>query len=81
MTAQYLRIAPDRIGWLTFLLQGYDGLWLLSTIDADQGLVRIIGDPRTFADLYRLLADLSPTLTGDRAIPQMTGQRTGRPGS
>ena len=67
MSTQYLhlRIAPDRIGWLTFILQGYDGLWLLSTVDADQGLVRITGDPRTFADLYRLLAAISPNLTND----------------
>ena len=37
----YLIIAPARISLLRFLLEGYDGLAMLSTLDSKTGLVRM----------------------------------------
>ena len=37
----FLSIRPERIGWLRFILEGYDGLALLTTLSTDKGLVRI----------------------------------------
>ncbi|MBM9613548.1 DUF4911 domain-containing protein [Desulfobulbus rhabdoformis] len=37
----YLRIRPEKISWLRFIFEGYDGLAIVSTIAAKQGLVRI----------------------------------------
>lgn len=38
----YLFIAPARISLLRFLLEGYDGLAMLSTLDSKTGLVRLL---------------------------------------
>ena len=37
----YLRIRPEKISWLKFILEGYDGLAVLSTVNAKSGLVKI----------------------------------------
>ncbi len=38
----YITISPDRIGLLRFLLEGYDGMAMLSTLDSKSGLVRLL---------------------------------------
>ena len=35
----FLSIRPERISWLRFLLEGYDGLAVLSTVSATSGIV------------------------------------------
>lgn len=59
----YLRIDPSRIVYLKFLLEGYDGLAILSTIDAHTGLVLIRYSGDVQAVLFELLADLAADLT------------------
>ena len=55
----YLRIDPSRIHFLKFLLEGYDGLAVLSTIDVHSGLV-LIRYPRCSQDvLFALLSDVA----------------------
>jgi hypothetical protein len=54
-----LKIAPDRIHYLKFILEGYDGLAILSTTDARHGLVEIHYPPETKRDLLELLAEVS----------------------
>lgn len=64
MQTFYLRIRRDRIALFRFLLEGYDGLAVLSTMDAKQGLVRLIVPESRYAELWQLLtaicADLCP---------------------
>jgi hypothetical protein len=57
-----LEISPARIHFLKFILEGYDGLALLTTIDARQGLVEIHYPPETESDLKRLLHSIEPQL-------------------
>ena len=59
----YLRIDPRQIHFLKFLLEGYDGMAVLSTIDVQSGLVliRYPGDAESI--LFGLLADLAADLT------------------
>ncbi|MCI5223479.1 MAG: DUF4911 domain-containing protein [Candidatus Electrothrix sp. AR4] len=52
----YLRIRSDRISLLRFLLEGYDGLAVLSTMDVKQGLVRLIVPESRYVELWRFLA-------------------------
>ncbi|MEW6519649.1 MAG: DUF4911 domain-containing protein [Thermodesulfobacteriota bacterium] len=59
----YLRINPRRIVYLKFLLEGYDGLAILSTIDVHAGLVLIRYPGDVQAVLFELLADLAADLT------------------
>ena len=66
MQTFYLRVRPDRIALFRFLLEGYDGLAVLSTMDAKQGLVRLIVPESRYAELWLLLfaicGDLCPTV-------------------
>ncbi|MBU4260639.1 MAG: DUF4911 domain-containing protein [Proteobacteria bacterium] len=59
----YLRINPCRIHYLKFLLEGYDGMAILSTIDVQSGLVVVRYPSYSQAILFELLADLAADLT------------------
>jgi hypothetical protein len=58
----YLRIRPDKIALFRFLLEGYDGLAVLSTMDAKQGLVRLIVPASQYRELWQLLAAICEDL-------------------
>ncbi|MCI5118262.1 MAG: DUF4911 domain-containing protein [Candidatus Electrothrix sp. AW2] len=55
MQTFYLRIRPDKIALFRFLLEGYDGLAVLSTMEAKQGLVRLIVPTSRYRELWQLL--------------------------
>ena len=57
-----LEISPDRIHFLKFILEGYDGLAILSTIDPRQGIVEIKYPPEIKKDLTDLLKNIAPQL-------------------
>lgn len=57
-----LNISPDRIHYLKFILEGYDSLAILSTVDARQGLVEIRYPPEVEKDLADLLTEISPEI-------------------
>ncbi|RUM87817.1 MAG: DUF4911 domain-containing protein [Thermovibrio sp.] len=63
MQITYLRIARAKIAWFKFILEGYDGLCILSTVDRDKGLVSVTYHPSSTAELFALLAALSPDLS------------------
>jgi len=54
-----LRIAPHRIFFLKFILEGYDNLALLSTIDQTKGLVELFFSPGDQIMVEMLLRDLA----------------------
>lgn len=57
-----LRISPQRIGFIKFILEGYDGMALVSTLDPKSGTI-IVRYPLSFHDdLAAVIADLSPLL-------------------
>ncbi|XOF32839.1 MAG: DUF4911 domain-containing protein [Candidatus Electrothrix sp. YB6] len=51
----YLKIRTDRISLFRFLLEGYDGLATLSTVDVRQGVVRLIVPKSRYTELWQLL--------------------------
>lgn len=59
----YLRIRPEKISWLKFILEGYDGLAVLSTFNAKAGLVRIWAPAEHAAELVSLLDSVSSQVT------------------
>ena len=63
MVECYLLIRPEKIGWLRFIVEGYDGLAMVSTISAIQGLVRIQTLDCRFIETMHLIAALAPDLT------------------
>jgi Domain of unknown function (DUF4911) len=58
-----LKIIPERIHFLKFILEGYDGMALLSTEDAGQGLVEIRYPPEIEKELKQLLHTIKPQIT------------------
>ena len=58
----YLRIAPKSIVFLKFILEGYDGLALVTTIDRHNGIVRLVVPSQRHDELWYLLGELAPGL-------------------
>lgn len=58
-----LLIRPDKISWLRFILEGYDGLAILSTLSAQQGLVRMQTLDCRYLETMRLVEALSASLS------------------
>ena len=57
-----LRMAPERIHFLKFILEGYDNLAMQSTIDARQGLVELRYPLALEEEVLALVEALSPSL-------------------
>jgi len=58
----FLRISPSRIWYLKYILEGYDGLATLSTVDKDKGLVLLRFHGSSHKTLITLLGGLAPAL-------------------
>jgi hypothetical protein len=58
----YLGIAPDRFHFLKFILEGYDGLAILSSVDGKMGTVRLRYPAESEPLLFELLSALAPGL-------------------
>lgn len=54
-----LRMAPNRIHFLKFILEAYDGMAILSTIDRKQGLVELKYPSELQNDLRDLLVSMA----------------------
>jgi len=57
-----LEISPERIHFLKFILEGYDGMAILSTVDAGKGLVELRYPPEIENDLKTLLDNIKPQI-------------------
>ncbi len=53
------RIAPERIAFVKFILEGYDGLAVLSTVDRTSGEMSLRFHPTRRDELLNLLDELS----------------------
>ncbi len=62
MLSVYLNIVPSRYYYLKFILEGYDGLCLLSTVPGKKGCVCIRTPQESIKVLFDLLADIAETL-------------------
>lgn len=59
----YLRIAPSRFHFLKFILEGYDNLAILSSIDGAGGIVVLRYATESAGDLFLLLESIAPQLS------------------
>jgi hypothetical protein len=55
-------VRRDKISLFRFLLEGYDGLAILTTIDVNKGLVRILVPESREVELWQLLSAISTEL-------------------
>jgi len=56
---RYFRIDKRQIGYLRFILEGYEGLAALTTVDPGQGQVLLRIPPGCEGEVDTLLADLA----------------------
>jgi hypothetical protein len=64
----FLRINPAKIHFLKSILEGYEGLAMMSTIDVKQGLVSVRYAENVQEDVFFLLEVLSLTLRNNSNI-------------
>lgn len=57
-----MTIAPARIGFFRFILEAYDNLAVLTTLDEKTGLVVLRYPPEAATEVATLLAALEPQL-------------------
>jgi hypothetical protein len=62
MLTLFLRINPEKIHFFKSILEGYDGLAMMSTIDVSLGLVLVRYSEPAQRDVIALLSSLAPTL-------------------
>ena len=55
----YIRIAPGKIAFLKFIIEGYDGLATLTTIDNRNGLIKLMTPAPRMRELWLLLDNLA----------------------
>ena len=55
---RYYRLQPAEIAWLRFVLESYDGLAFVRSLDGRQALVEIAYPPSRSVDAEALLASL-----------------------
>ena len=58
----FYRIAPERFHLLKFLLEGYDNLAVLSSVDNHNGVIRLKCSHESLPELLDLLAAISPQI-------------------
>lgn len=63
MVEFFLLVRPEKIGWLRFILEGYDNLAICSTLAADRGLVQITTIADRYSEAMQLLSALADDLT------------------
>lgn len=59
----YLRVRKEKIGWLKFIIEGYDGLATLSTLSVSEGLIKIWTTHSSLAQLFALLDAVAGEVT------------------
>ena len=63
LASQQIRIPPERIHFLKFILEGYDNLAVLSTVERKEGLVEIRYPSEQEEEIKQLLASLMQALS------------------
>lgn len=58
----FLRISPDRFHFLKFILEGYDNLGLLSSVDSKAGVVVVRYSSGHSEELFALLSSIASQL-------------------
>ncbi|MCG6533718.1 MAG: DUF4911 domain-containing protein [Syntrophales bacterium LBB04] len=58
-----LRLHPSDIAYIQFILEGYEGLATISTVDPEEARMEFLIMPDFTSDVYQIVTDLSKTIT------------------
>ncbi|MCL7488407.1 MAG: DUF4911 domain-containing protein [Desulfobulbaceae bacterium] len=67
----YIRVAPKKIALLKFIIEGYDGLAQVTTVDRHSGLVKLVVPLTRTGEIWRLLENIS-SLCQPKSMPGKT---------
>jgi len=71
---RYYRLPAQQIAWLRFVLESYDGLAFVRSLDGRRGLVEVAYPPSRGADAERLLASLAREALLEEVDPPPEGE-------
>lgn len=58
----YLRVAPERIADVNWIMEGYEHLALVTTEDPRGGVVKLLGTPDTYNDVMEIIENMPFTV-------------------
>lgn len=58
----YLRVAPERIADVNWIMEGYEHLALVTTEDQREGVVKLLGTPDTYNDVMEIIENMPFTV-------------------
>lgn len=58
----YLRVAPERIADVNWIMEGYEHLALVTTEDPREGVVKLFGTPDTYNDVMEIIENMPFTV-------------------
>ena len=58
----YAKVAPERIADVNWIMEGYEHLALVSTIDHQEGIILLRGTPDTYNDVLEILESFNEAL-------------------
>ena len=58
----YLRVAPERIADVNWIMEGYEHLALVTTEDPREGGVKLLGTPDTYNDVMEIIENMPFTV-------------------
>ena len=58
----YLRVAPERIADVNWIMEGYEHLALVTTEDPREGVVKLLGTPDTYNDVMEIIENMPFTV-------------------
>lgn len=54
----YARVAPERIADVNWIMEGYEHLALVSTVDPGEGIVKLLGTPDTYNEVLEIIENM-----------------------
>ena len=67
---KYYRVDRREISFLKFILEAYDGLAVLTTVDSEKGIVVVCIAPGCEADVEMILQDLKKNVMIENIYPE-----------
>ena len=58
----YLRVAPERIADVNWIMEGYEHLALATTEDPREGVVKLVATPDTYNDVMEIIENMPFTV-------------------
>lgn len=58
----YLRVAPERIADVNWIMEGYEHLALVTTEDPREGVVKLLGTHDTYNDVMEIIENMPFTV-------------------